>query len=137
MCDVFILVSIFFVFDTVAWDFCTIHIFISNSFHWIVYMISSYYQYYYFTIFYFIHAVLLLIHYLVSYLWHCSVASGISCPALSASLAYYDSYRRAHSPANLTQAQRDFFGAHTYNRTDREGVFHTLWTEANSAAKKT
>ena len=66
-----------------------------------------------------------------------SVASGISCPALSASLAYYDSYRRAKSPANLTQAQRDFFGAHTYNRTDREGVFHTLWTEANSAAKKT
>ena len=66
-----------------------------------------------------------------------SVASGISCPALSASLAYYDSYRRANSPANLTQAQRDFFGAHTYNRTDRKGVFHTLWTEANSATKKT
>jgi 6-phosphogluconate dehydrogenase len=61
-----------------------------------------------------------------------SVASGISCPALSSSLAYYDSYRRARSPANLTQAQRDFFGAHTYNRTDRKGVFHTLWSAAST-----
>ena len=134
MCDVFIYFSVF---DTVAWDSRAIHIYISNSFYGIVFMISSYYHYYYFTILYFIHDVLLLIHHIVSYLWYGSVASGISCPALSASLAYYDSYRRANSPANLTQAQRDFFGAHTYNRTDREGVFHTLWTEANSAANKT
>lgn len=59
------------------------------------------------------------------------VASGISCPALSASLGYYDSYRRARLPANLTQAQRDFFGGHSYERTDRPGVFHAAWTAAH------
>ncbi len=53
--------------------------------------------------------------------------SGISIPALSASLAYYDGYRSARLPANLLQAQRDFFGAHTYQRTDRDGIFHTQW----------
>jgi 6-phosphogluconate dehydrogenase len=53
---------------------------------------------------------------------------GIPAPATYASLAYYDSYRTARLPANLTQAQRDFFGAHTYRRTDREGVFHTEWS---------
>ena len=47
---------------------------------------------------------------------------------MNASLAYYDSYRAARLPANLTQAQRDFFGAHTYRRVDRDGVFHTHWT---------
>ncbi len=57
-----------------------------------------------------------------------AVAAGIPVPALSASLAYYDSYRSARLPANLTQAQRDFFGAHTYRRIDREGVFHTDWS---------
>jgi 6-phosphogluconate dehydrogenase len=60
-----------------------------------------------------------------------SVAAGITCPALSASLAYYDQYRRAGLPANLVQAQRDFFGGHTYERVDREGSFHTAWTEAH------
>ena len=59
------------------------------------------------------------------------VASGIPCPALSGSLQYYDSYRRARLPANLIQAQRDFFGGHTYQRTDREGVYHTAWTDAH------
>jgi 6-phosphogluconate dehydrogenase len=59
-----------------------------------------------------------------------AVAAGIPVPALSASLAYYDAYRSARLPANLTQAQRDFFGAHTYRRIDREGVFHTEWTHA-------
>ena len=59
------------------------------------------------------------------------VASGISCPALSGSLQYYDSYRRASLPANLIQAQRDFFGGHTYQRIDREGVYHTAWTDAH------
>jgi 6-phosphogluconate dehydrogenase len=54
---------------------------------------------------------------------------GIPCPALSASLDYYDSYRRSRLPANLIQAQRDFFGAHTYERVDRPGVFHTEWQE--------
>ena len=60
-----------------------------------------------------------------------SVAAGITCPALSASLAYYDQYRRASLPASLTQAQRDFFGGHTYERTDREGTFHCVWTDAH------
>jgi 6-phosphogluconate dehydrogenase len=59
-----------------------------------------------------------------------AIALGIPVPALSASLAYFDSYRSARLPANLTQAQRDFFGAHTYRRVDREGVFHTEWTHA-------
>jgi 6-phosphogluconate dehydrogenase len=58
-----------------------------------------------------------------------AVGLGIPVPALGASLAYYDSYRSARLPANLTQAQRDFFGAHTYRRVDREGVFHTEWTD--------
>ena len=57
-----------------------------------------------------------------------AVGLGIPVPAMSASLAYYDSYRSARLPANLTQGQRDFFGAHTYRRTDREGVFHTDWS---------
>jgi 6-phosphogluconate dehydrogenase len=48
-------------------------------------------------------------------------------PAMSASLAYYDAYRSARLPANLIQAQRDYFGAHTYERTDRKGVFHSEW----------
>jgi len=57
--------------------------------------------------------------------------NGIPCPAFSASLGYYDSYRAARLPANLLQAQRDFFGAHTYERTDKpEGqMFHTEWPE--------
>jgi 6-phosphogluconate dehydrogenase len=59
-----------------------------------------------------------------------AVAAGIPVPALSSSLAYYDAYRSARLPANLTQAQRDFFGAHTYRRIDRDGVFHTEWTQA-------
>jgi 6-phosphogluconate dehydrogenase len=53
---------------------------------------------------------------------------GIPLPATSDSLAYYDSYRSARLPANLTQAQRDYFGAHTYRRVDREGVQHTNWS---------
>ncbi|HKY23127.1 MAG TPA: NADP-dependent phosphogluconate dehydrogenase [Vicinamibacterales bacterium] len=57
-----------------------------------------------------------------------AIALGIPVPALSASLAYYDSYRTARLPANLTQGQRDFFGAHTYRRVDADGVFHTEWT---------
>ncbi len=57
-----------------------------------------------------------------------AVGLGVPVPACSASLAYYDLYRSAVLPANLIQAQRDFFGAHTYQRVDREGVFHTDWT---------
>ena len=52
---------------------------------------------------------------------------GIPVPAFSSSLAYFDSYRREHGSANLLQAQRDYFGAHTYERVDRPGVFHTDW----------
>ncbi len=56
-----------------------------------------------------------------------AIERGIPTPAFSASLAYYDSYRTANLPANLLQAQRDFFGAHTYERTDMPGVFHSSW----------
>lgn len=56
-----------------------------------------------------------------------AIKAGIPVPALSSSLAYYDSVRSAELPANLIQAQRDFFGAHTYERVDEEGVFHTEW----------
>jgi 6-phosphogluconate dehydrogenase len=56
-----------------------------------------------------------------------AMQNGIPMPAFSASLAYYDSYRRERLPANLIQAQRDFFGAHTYERTDKPGTFHTEW----------
>jgi 6-phosphogluconate dehydrogenase len=53
---------------------------------------------------------------------------GIAVPAFMSALAYYDGYRTAVLPANLLQAQRDYFGAHTYQRIDREGKFHTQWT---------
>jgi 6-phosphogluconate dehydrogenase len=59
---------------------------------------------------------------------------GIPVPAFSASLDYFDSYRRDRLPQNLTQAQRDYFGAHTYQRIDKAGTFHTEWvpiTESN------
>jgi 6-phosphogluconate dehydrogenase len=56
-----------------------------------------------------------------------AVRLGIPTPACSAALAYYDGYRSERLPANLLQAQRDYFGAHTYNRIDREGVFHSDW----------
>jgi 6-phosphogluconate dehydrogenase len=62
-----------------------------------------------------------------------AIGYGVSTPALSGSLSYFDSYRRASLPANLTQAQRDFFGGHTYERTDRDGVFHTAWTDAHKS----
>jgi len=52
---------------------------------------------------------------------------GIPMMATSASLAYFDAYRSERLPANLIQAQRDFFGSHTYRRIDKEGVFHTKW----------
>ncbi len=54
--------------------------------------------------------------------------NGVPTPAFSSSLAYYDGVRAERLPANLIQAQRDFFGAHTYRRTDRAGSFHTEWT---------
>lgn len=63
-----------------------------------------------------------------------AVGLGIPVLALSASLAYFDAYRSERLPANLTQAQRDYFGAHTYRRIDREGVFHTEWTSKQGDA---
>jgi len=56
-----------------------------------------------------------------------AVANGVPCLAFSSALAYFDAYRTACLPANLTQAQRDYFGAHTYRRIDKEGSFHTEW----------
>jgi 6-phosphogluconate dehydrogenase len=65
--------------------------------------------------------------------WRIAVATaveqGVAVPAFSASLAYFDSYRQVRLPSNLLQAQRDFFGAHTYERVDKPGVFHTEWLE--------
>ncbi len=58
-----------------------------------------------------------------------AISNGISIPAFSSSLAYYDSYRCDSLPMNLLQAQRDYFGAHTYERVDREGIYHTNWME--------
>src|SRR5258707_7242101 len=67
--------------------------------------------------------------------WRIAVAAaveqGVAVPAFSASLAYFDSYRSARLPSNLLQAQRDFFGAHTYERVDKPGVFHTEWMESD------
>lgn len=59
-----------------------------------------------------------------------AIENGIAVPGLSAALAYYDSYRSERLPANLLQAQRDYFGAHTYERVDKEGHFHTEWLKA-------
>jgi 6-phosphogluconate dehydrogenase len=55
---------------------------------------------------------------------------GLPAPGLMVSLAYFDGYRSAWLPANLTQAQRDYFGAHTYERVDKKGVFHTQWGQS-------
>ncbi len=72
--------------------------------------------------------------------WRVAIASaveqGIAVPAFSASLGYYDSYRQARLPANLLQAQRDFFGAHTYERVDKPGVFHTEWLETGEESEE-
>lgn len=58
-----------------------------------------------------------------------AVKIGIPIPAFGAALAYYDTFRSGRLPANLTQAQRDYFGSHCYQRLDREGDFHTRWGE--------
>jgi len=63
-----------------------------------------------------------------------AVSSGIGMPGMTASLAYFDTYRRGRLPANLVQAQRDFFGSHTYERTDAEGWFHTVWDASFGSA---
>lgn len=63
-----------------------------------------------------------------------AVANGVPTPGFSASLSYFDTYRRDRLPANLVQAQRDFFGSHTYQRTDKEGWFHTVWDDTFGSA---
>ncbi|MDQ3002691.1 MAG: decarboxylating NADP(+)-dependent phosphogluconate dehydrogenase [Fibrobacterota bacterium] len=66
--------------------------------------------------------------------WRLAVAeaskNGIAIPAFSSALSYYDQYRSASLPANLLQAQRDYFGAHTYERIDKPGTFHTEWLQS-------
>jgi 6-phosphogluconate dehydrogenase len=54
---------------------------------------------------------------------------GIPVPGFSAALAYYDALRAGRLPAALIQGLRDYFGAHTYHRTDRDGTYHTLWAQ--------
>lgn len=61
-----------------------------------------------------------------------AIERGIPVPAMMSAIAYFDSYRRDWLPSNLIQAQRDYFGAHTYQRLDREGIFHTSWEEKQS-----
>ena len=61
--------------------------------------------------------------------------NGVPTPAFSSSLAYYDGVRAERLPAALVQAQRDFFGAHTYKRVDREGTFHTEWSGDRTEAE--
>jgi len=56
-----------------------------------------------------------------------AVQAGVPVPTFSSAIAYFDSYRSDRLPANLIQAQRDYFGAHTYERTDKEGIFHYSW----------
>jgi 6-phosphogluconate dehydrogenase len=72
--------------------------------------------------------------------WRVAVATavqqGVAVPAFSASLAYFDSYRQARLPSNLLQAQRDLFGAHTYERVDKPGVFHTEWMESSDTPRE-
>ena len=57
-----------------------------------------------------------------------AVAAGVPVPVFSSALAYYDGLRAERLPAALIQGQRDFFGAHTYKRIDKDGTFHTLWS---------
>ena len=59
-----------------------------------------------------------------------AVTNGVPVPAFASALAYFDSYRTERLPANLLQAQRDYFGAHTFKRVDKEGTFHFNWMQA-------
>jgi 6-phosphogluconate dehydrogenase len=64
-----------------------------------------------------------------------AVDAGVPVPAFSSALAYYDGYRRERGPANLIQGLRDYFGAHTYRRTDAFGSFHTRWAQDGAQVK--
>jgi 6-phosphogluconate dehydrogenase len=63
-----------------------------------------------------------------------ALANGVAAPGMTSSLNYFDAYRRERLPANMVQAQRDFFGSHTYQRTDKDGWFHTVWDETFGSA---
>jgi 6-phosphogluconate dehydrogenase len=65
-----------------------------------------------------------------------AVQKGIPAAAMMTALSYFDAYRTKNLPTNLVQAQRDFFGAHTYQRTDVQGVFHTEWGKAPDVKSK-
>ena len=58
-----------------------------------------------------------------------AVSNGLPITAFASTVTYFDSLRTKRLPSNLTQAQRDFFGAHTFERTDEEGIFHAIWTQ--------
>jgi 6-phosphogluconate dehydrogenase len=64
-----------------------------------------------------------------------AVEQGVAVPAFTSSLAYYDGYRREHGPAGLIQGLRDYFGAHTYRRTDVEGSYHVRWPQDGSEVR--
>ncbi|NPD67762.1 NADP-dependent phosphogluconate dehydrogenase [Lichenicola cladoniae] len=64
-----------------------------------------------------------------------AVQHGVAVPAFASSLAYYDGLRRTRGPANLLQGLRDYFGAHTYRRTDQEGSFHIRWSQDGTEVK--
>jgi 6-phosphogluconate dehydrogenase len=68
----------------------------------------------------------------IRYVIRKAIDNGIPMPAMMMSLGYYDSYRSGWLPANLIQAQRDYFGAHTYERNDKDGIFHTKWNQFKS-----
>ncbi|GIL46762.1 hypothetical protein Vafri_3667 [Volvox africanus] len=63
-----------------------------------------------------------------------AITHGVPIPSMTSSLSYFDTYRREKLPANLVQAQRDFFGSHTYQRFDKEGWFHTVWDDTFGSA---
>jgi 6-phosphogluconate dehydrogenase len=64
-----------------------------------------------------------------------AVERGVAVPAFSSALSWYDGYRRERGPANLIQGLRDYFGAHTYRRLDREGIYHTRWAQDGSEVR--
>jgi 6-phosphogluconate dehydrogenase len=59
-----------------------------------------------------------------------TIAAGVAAPGYASALSYFDAFRSERMPSNLTQAQRDYFGAHTYELIGKEGTFHTQWTKA-------
>ncbi len=63
-----------------------------------------------------------------------AISAGLPVPGMASALGYYDSLRAAQLPMNLIQAQRDYFGAHTYQRTDKSGYFHTQWQDKNTCS---